>query len=169
MAARPAVKPEAKADAAAPAAPAAPSKRAPKKLIAIVAAGVLLLAGGGAAAYFALGNRHEPAETKRVPVFVELETFTVNLREPDDDRFMQVKLVAEVKDSASSEALKSMMPAVRNEILLLLGSKQAQDISTREGKQTLAQEIVVAVNKTLAGTPAEKSVQSVNFTHLIVQ
>lgn len=171
MAARPAVKPVAKADAAAaPPAPAAPApKRARNKLIAIVAAGALLLAGGGAAAYFTLGSTHEQAEAKRVPVFVDLETFTVNLREPDDDRFMQVKLVAELKDSASGEVMKAMMPAVRNEILLLLGSKQAQEISTREGKELLAQEIVAAANKTLAGTAAEKSVESVNFTHLIIQ
>ncbi len=158
--------------------PPAPKTGNRKKLVVLVAAGVLLLAGaGGAAAFLLLGKKHteaEPAgekksESKKLPVFVDLETFTVNLREPDDDRFMQVKLVAEVKDAGSGELLKTMMPAVRSEILLLLGSKRVQDVATREGKETLAREIVAAANKPLAGTPAESTVEAVNFTHLIVQ
>ena len=156
--------------------PAAAGKKISKKLIVIVAGAVLLAGGGGAAAYLLLGQPHESgepaekkAEPKKIPVFVDLETFTVNLREPDDDRFLQLKLVAELKDAPSGEVLKTMMPAVRSEILLLLGSKQVQDVSSREGKETLAREIVLAANKPLAGTPAEKSIEAVNFTHLIIQ
>ncbi len=177
---KPADKPSAKPDAAAPrdaAKPASPKKRLNRKLIVMIAAGTALLAGGGgAAAYFMIGKKHEDAEQvekkpehRKAPVFVDLETFTVNLREPDEDRFMQVRLVAELRDEPSGEILKTMMPAVRNEILLLLGSKQAQQVSSREGKEALAQEIVAAANKVLAGTSAEKSVESVNFTHLIIQ
>jgi flagellar FliL protein len=181
---------EAKSEAA-PAA-AKPNKT---KLIVIVAAALALLGGGGgAAAYFMLGKK-EPAEVadadeqaeepadkaakdvvkkkkkKRTgaPVFVELDMFTANLRDTEADRFIQMKLVAEVKDAAAGEMLKTMMPAVRNEVLLLLGSKEAKDVATREGKERLAGEIVAAANKTLEGTPAAGGVQSVNFTHIIVQ
>jgi|GEM_PF-674017 len=167
--------PAPKDGAAKPAATAKPGGK--KKPLVMIAAGAVLLAGGGGtAAYFLLGNKAVDAEhaeakhdPKKIPIFVDLETFTVNLREPDDERFMQIKLVAELKDAPSGEVLKSMMPAVRNEILLTLGSKQAQDLASREGKETLAREIVAAANKSLAGTPAEKSVESVNFTHLIIQ
>ncbi|HXF45317.1 MAG TPA: flagellar basal body-associated FliL family protein [Burkholderiaceae bacterium] len=174
---------------------AAPAAAKPKKtrLILIVAVALALLgAGGGAAAYFMLGKKHEaevaedeadeaPAdksakETKKkkkkragAPVFVELDMFTANLRDTDADRFIQLKLVAEVKDAAAGETLKSMMPAVRNEVLLLLGSKEAKDVATREGKERLAAEIVAAANKTLEGTPAAQGVENVNFTHIIVQ
>ena len=103
------------------------------------------------------------------PVFVELEMFTANLKDDDADRFIQVKLVAEVRDAPSGEMLKTMMPAVRNEVLLLLGSKASKDILTREGKETLAGEIVVAANHTLEGTAAADGVEGVNFTHIIVQ
>jgi flagellar FliL protein len=149
--------------------------RGKRKLLIIVGAVTLLLAGGGgAAAYFMLGKKNgEIAETKapprKMPVFVELEVFTVNLPTDDADRFMQVRLVAEMRDSAASEMLKTLMPSVRNEILLLLGSKKADDVATREGKEKLAQEIVLAANKPLDGTPAAKGVEHVNFTHLIVQ
>ena len=148
-----------------------------RKLIIIGAvAAVLLLSGGGAAAWMLLGKKHEEqadgekkAPPKKMPVFVDLDTFTVNLKDNDDERFMQVKLVAEVKDAPAGEMLKTLMPSVRNEILLLLGSKQVGEVATREGKEKLAQEIVASANKILEGTPAAKSVEGVNFTHLIIQ
>jgi len=173
---KPDAKPGAPAGKDGAAKPVAAKKPINRKLVMIVAAGAVLAIGGGAAAFFMLGAKaddgehvEKKSEPKKMPVFVDLETFTVNLREPDDERFMQVKLVAELKDAQSGEVLKTMMPAVRSEILLLLGSKQVHDIANREGKETLAKEIVAAANKTLVGTPAEKSVESVNFTHLIVQ
>ncbi len=161
-------------------APAEGAKKGGKgKLIIIGAvAAVLLLGGGGAAAWVLMGKKkdeHAEAATekkagpKKMPVFVELEMFTVNLKDAEQERFMQVKLVAEVKDAPAGDMLKTLMPSVRNEILLLLGSKQAAEVSTREGKEKLAAEIVEASNKILEGTPAAKSVEGVNFTHLIIQ
>jgi flagellar FliL protein len=158
----------------------APKKGGKGKLFVIIGVAVTLLLGaGGAGAWFMLGKKKgegeeasEKKSPKKMPVFVDLETFTVNLRagkDEDDGRFMQVKLVAEVKDAASGELIKTLMPSVRNEILLLLGSKQADEIGTREAKEKLAQEIVAAANKPLDGTPAAKSVEGVNFTHLIIQ
>lgn len=171
-------------------APAGKPKRG-KLLIIVGAALALAGAGGGAAAYFMLGKKDatevaaddegeaadppagkkakKPKKKTGAPVFVELDMFTANLRDPEADRFIQVKLVAEVKDAAAGEMLKSMMPAVRNEVLLLLGSKEAKDVATREGKERLAGEIVAAANKTLEGTPAAGGVENVNFTHIIVQ
>ncbi len=151
-------------------------KKSKSKLLLIVGVGAALTAaGGGAAAYLMMGKKDaaQPAEQKvapkKTPVFVDLESFTVNLRDEDEDRFMQVKLVAEMRDAAAGEVLKNMMPAVRSEILLLLGSKRAADLATRAGKEKLAQEIIAAANKALERTPAEKGVEAVNFTHLIIQ
>lgn len=157
---------------------AAPAEAAPKKgkrkLLVIGGVAALVLLGGGTTGYVVLEKsadhgKDAKATPKKMPVFVDLDTFTVNLPGVDADRFMQVKLVAEVRDAASGEMLKTLMPAVRNEILLLLGSKNAADVATREGKQKLAAEIVVAANKPLDGTPAANGVEGVNFTHLIVQ
>lgn len=148
-------------------------KKSRRKLLVIAGAAALIAVGGGAAAYVMLGSGGEAEQAKsaprKMPVFVELDTFTVNLPADDTDRFMQVKLVAEVRDAASGEMVRTLMPAVRNEILLLLGSKNATDVATREGKQKLAAEIIVAANKPLDGTPAANGVEGVNFTHLIVQ
>ncbi|GAB4473023.1 MAG: flagellar basal body-associated protein FliL [Burkholderiaceae bacterium] len=155
---------------------ATPPKKGKSKLLLIVGVGAALAAaGGGAAAYLLIGRKdavhvaEQKPQPRKTPVFVDLESFTVNLRDDDDDRFMQVKLVAEMRDAAAGEMLKTMMPAVRSEILLLLGSKKAADLATREGKEKLAQEIIAAANKPLERTPAEKGVEAVNFTHMIIQ
>jgi flagellar FliL protein len=153
----------------------APKKGGKKKLLIIgMVAGVALLGGGGALAYVLMGKKGDGAEGKKVearkmPVFVDLDTFTVNLKDNDGERFLQAKLVAEVKDAAGGELVKTLMPAVRNEILLLLGSKDAGQLATREGKESLAKEIVAAANKPLEGTPHAGTVEGVNFTHLIIQ
>jgi flagellar FliL protein len=149
-------------------------KKSKLKLLVIAGIATLIVAGGGTTAYV-MTRKHggetgdAKATPKKMPVFVDLDTFTVNLPGDDADRFMQIKLVAEVRDAASGEMIRTLMPAVRNEILLLLGSKRAAEVATREGKQKLAAEIVVAANKPLDGTAAANGVEGVNFTHLIVQ
>jgi len=162
----------------APAAAAAPPKKGINKLVLIGAVAAVVTLGGGALAWVLLGKKGDAAqaehaehkgETKKVPVFVDLDIFTVNLHGEDSNRFMQVKLVAEVKDQASGEVVKNMMPTVRNQILLLLGGKNVADVSSREGKEKLAEELVLATNKTLEGTGAEHAIEGINFTQLIIQ
>jgi len=150
-----------------------------KKLIFIAIASTVLLSSSGLGAWFLMREtppQEEPVEKapepKKVPVFVDLDSFTVNLQRSDpdeDDQYMQIKIVVEAKDSPTGELIKSMMPSIRSEIILLLSSKSAQDISTREGKEQLAKEVVLAANKPLVRTPAENSIEGVNFTHIIIQ
>jgi len=162
------------AEAPAPAAAPAPQKSRKLLVIAILAF-VVLAAAGGAAAWFMLGQDAGAAsagEAKRPakdPVFVELEVFTVNLRDREAERFLQTKIVLEVRDNAGAEALKARVPAVRNEMLLLLSTKSPHDVLTREGKEKLATELIASANQALAGTPAEGAVEKLLFAHLIVQ
>lgn len=150
-------------------------KRLPKKLIIIVAATLLL--GGGAAGAFVFINR-TPAvvgksgkkeEPRKLPNFVDLDQFTVNLAEKEQDRYMQIKFSLEVASTEAEATIKEMMPALRSEILLVLGSRQAEDLGTRKGKEVLAKDIVDAANKSLEHTSAEHAVTAVHITQLIIQ
>ena len=161
--------------AAAPAAAQAPVKKpVPKKLIIIVGVALALCAGGAGAFLYlnkkpasgAQGAKKE--ETHKLPNFVDLEPFTVNLAEKEQDRYMQIKFSLEVA-SGEEATIKEMMPALRSEVLLVLGSRQASDLATREGKETLAKDIVTAANKALEHTPADHSVAAVRITQLIIQ
>ncbi len=151
--------------AAAEAVNAAPPKKGKKKLIIIVAAILaVLLAGGGGAAYYLMkkraaaaaaeaadgeeGKGKEEAATKLVkadlkhaPTFVPLDPFTVNLADREAERFAQVGVTLELADAKAGELLKAYMPAIRNNILLVLGSKTAAQLMERDGKLRLAAEI----------------------------
>ncbi len=154
---------------AATAVAAAPAKGGKKKLIIIIAAALLLVLVGGGAAFFLLKKKsgegdedgtddgharaeaHEPAakakprhDPKHPPVFVPLEPFTVNLADKESERYAQVGVTLEIDDAKVGEELKLYMPAIRNNILMVLSHKTAAQLLTREGKVKLAQSILYA-------------------------
>lgn len=161
----------------APAAPPAAPSASPMKMVAIaVTAAVLVLGAGGGALWYFLGERASAGKTdgaaaqaKHPPVFVDLDVFTVNLRGAESDRFLQARIVLEMSSNEAAEALKARMPAVRNEFLLLLSGKSPEQALSRDGKEKIAAELVAAAAGPLAGTPAERGVEKLLFSHFIVQ
>lgn len=168
--ARPAV--TAEPDEAAEAAPAAKSK---KKLFIIIGALVLLLGGGGAAAWFFTQSdapsggapKEAKAKPQQPPVYLALETFTVNLQ--DGERYMQVDVTLQVADQAQADAIKLHMPRVRSRLLALLSSKHAGALATAADKQVLAQEILAEVNQPFNAQAKPQQVNDVLFTSFVIQ
>jgi flagellar FliL protein len=135
---------------------AAPPAKGKKKLIVAVAT-VLALVLAAAAALLVLksragaedegidasatGSQREPLTAAQAPSYVPLEAFTVNLADRDADRYAQVAVVLELADPSHAEAIKAFMPAVRNNILMVLAHKTAAELMERDGKQRLALEI----------------------------
>ena len=139
-------------------------KRGKKKLIVIgvVVLIVLLLAGAGVvwwlkhrahaaelAAELAAGDDEggkAPTVAKidvtKLPIFLPLDPFIVNLADRDVDRFAQIGITLELENAAFSEQIKGYMPAVRNAILMVLASKSSRDLIDRPGKEQLAEEIM---------------------------
>jgi len=156
--------------AAAEAADAPPAKGSKKKLIIILAAVLLvLLIGGGVGAFMLMtknaaaaegedgaadgGGHHaeatheeEPKYKKpdhaSPPTYITLDPFIVNLADRDSDRFAQVGIVLELDDPHVEGDIKAYMPAIRNNILLLLGHKTAESLMAPGGKEELADEIL---------------------------
>ena len=136
-------------------------KKGKKKLIIIAAAVAALLAVGGGTAVVLLKKSHAAAEQegddadaehapapkaakhdpKAVPAFVPLDPFTVNLADRDADRYAQVGITLEVSDPHVGDQIKAYMPAIRNNILLLLAHKSSQELMEPEGKELLAKEV----------------------------
>jgi flagellar FliL protein len=148
-----------------------------KKLIIIIVAVVALLAGGGGAWFFMKGDaehgdEHAEVEEEHVelpPVFVPLETFTVNLQPDPDERFLQLEMSLQVATAEEETKLTNHMPAVRNRILMLLGSKVASEISDTEGKQALIEEIIEEVNEPFSEKGKPQEVSGVFFTSYVIQ
>lgn len=158
---------------------AAAPKSGKKKLL-IIGLAVALLAGGGAGAFFALKKSgHDTAgtpppkkaEAPKPPVFLTLETFTVNLQRESDaaDKYLQVNISLQVTDQTQVDLLKQFMPLLRSRILLLLSGKKSSEISTAEGKQKLQDEIIAVANKPLVPTSAPQEVNGVFFTSFVIQ
>ena len=173
-----------------PASPAAAKKRGLKPII-LIASVVFLLAGAGAGAFFYFGSSGAAAsadagknkaqkgkdaekgkdkdkkdETKK-PYFVEFETFTVNLKDPE--KFLQIKLTFQVKSVEAAETIKEFMPIVRSAVIPVLSAQDPADLIEKEGKEKLSTEVVAAANKSVAGTAADQSIDAVLITHMLIQ
>lgn len=152
------------AAAAAPAGDAAP-KKGKKKLIIIIVAVVLLLAIAGGGALFFMkkkqaeeeaaaegdGTAHvekKPKKEKKkedkhaLPVFVPLDPFVVNLADREVDRYAQIGITLQVEDAKVADEIKAYLPAIRNNILLLLAHKTAEELMTADGKEKLARQVL---------------------------
>jgi len=153
----------------------APAPSSKKKLVIIIAAVLLLAGGGGGAAWYFLGHKSPPKkevkheEPAKAPVFVTLETFTVNLQADPDEKFLQLDMSLQVASPEVAELLKVQMPAVRNRLLMLLTSKKPSDISTMEGKKQLSDEIVTEVKKPFTPGAKPQEVSGVFFTSFVIQ
>jgi len=136
-------------------------RKGKKRLVIGALAGLVLLGGGGGAAWYLLKGAPDEAkaaaaaEARRQAsrTFVTLEPFVVNLADRQLERYVQVGLVLEVEGKDANRRITERMPAVRNQILLLLSSKLAADLISREGKERLAAEIAVAAAGPLGWTP----------------
>jgi len=106
---------------------------------------------------------------EKPPVFVTLESFTVNLQPENGDQYLQVGLVLKVAESATVDAVKLQMPEIRNRILLLLTSKKASEISTVAGKQRLSTEIIDEARQSIASQKIQQGIISVFFTSFVIQ
>jgi flagellar FliL protein len=131
----------------------APAKNS-KKLLIIVSLLVLVLGlAGGAPTFFSPGRRRtmratarspvekaKPAKKKKVdrdapPIYVGLDAFTVNLVPEGGDQFLQVVISVEVDDQQVGEQIKVYTPKLRNDLTVLLSSKKASELMSKEGKE----------------------------------
>ncbi|HEX6018598.1 MAG TPA: flagellar basal body-associated FliL family protein [Burkholderiaceae bacterium] len=182
--------------------PAPGPARGKKKLLILIAGAVLLLlALGGGAAFWVVQRQaaevaadpdaeagsdaadvatEEPVakpkgDKHRLPVFLPMEIFTVNLADRDAERYAQVGVTLEVADNKTSDLLKAYMPALRNDVLMLIAHKTAADLQDRAGKLELAREIKRAALKPLddtadaGGDADEAPVRAVLFSSFIIQ
>jgi len=162
---------------AAPAVPdesdeAAPAKKSKKKLFIILGLLVVLLGGGGAAAWFLTQGKDKSAAKAEVvppklPVFLALETFTVNLQ--GGEQYLQVDITLQVVDQAQVDAIKLHMPRIRSRLLTLLSSKHPEELAAAEAKEKLAQEIRAQVAQPLEAKGKPQQIEDVLFTSFVIQ
>jgi flagellar protein FliL len=178
---------------------AVPAKGGKKKLLIIVLALALVLAAGGGALVFWMKARAHAAalaeendadagqadahatakrDPKEVPVFVPLDNFTVNLADREAERYAQIGISLELGDPKAGDRIKVFMPAIRNNILMVLSHKRSSDLLEREGKEQLAAEVQRETERALGyeaapggrkGDDTPRPVRAVHFSNFIIQ
>lgn len=149
---------------------ASPPKKSRKKLFIIGAAVALVLGAGGAGAWYftrdtGAGKAEAPAP--KIPVFLALDTFTVNLQ--DGEQYLQLDITLQVADQAQIDAIKLHMPRVRSRLLSLLSSKHPDELMSAEDKKKLTAEIMTQVKLPFEPKGKPQQIEDVLFTSFVIQ
>jgi flagellar protein FliL len=174
-----------------PAAAAPPKSK--KKLLILIIAAVVLLGGGGAGAWLFMNkaadesseaeggksakpekgdkNKKKEGEGKLPAQFIALDPpFVVNFEPGASARFLQITAQVMTRDPHMKELLEANNPIIRNDLLLLFGNKQVEEVATQEGKEALRAAALEAVRKIVEAEDGDpETVEAVYFTSFVMQ
>ncbi|MBW5814998.1 flagellar basal body-associated protein FliL [Yersinia kristensenii] len=141
-------------------------------VILLVLIAVAATAGGGYSWWIL--NKSKPTIAKAapvIPVFMPLETFTVNLITPDNnlDRVLYIGLTLRLPDDSTRAKLNDYLPEVRSRLLLLLSRQSADSLANEEGKQRLVVEIKNVLSPPMVKGQPNQVVSDVLFTAFILR
>jgi flagellar FliL protein len=94
-----------------------------------------------------------------------LEPFIVNIYDGQELRYLKVKVELEMVSPAIKTEIEGRLAPIRDSVLILLSAKTLQDVQDVQGKNTLKDEILGAINKSI---PPGK-IAKVYFTDFVVQ
>ena len=140
----------------------------------LVLVGLLLVGGiAGGAAYWAAttvvgsgGAKPKPAEKSATAGAVfDAGDYTTNLADPSGRRVIRVKVELSLSDQKALAELDKHKGDVRNAILMVLRSKQAEEVQGSQGQVNLGRDIQAKVAPLV--TPGK--INNVNFLEFVVQ
>lgn len=156
----------------------AKSRSGKRKLLILMLVIVALIACG-AAGYTVWKRMKAPADPAAaaklqppaVPVFFALDTFTVNLINPDNDpdRVLYVGFTLRLPDEDTRRRLNDYLPEVRSRLLLLLSRQTMASLNNEQGKQQLVAQIKQVLAPPLVQGQPQQVVTDVLFTAFILR
>lgn len=154
----------------------APKKKSPVKMIVILLVVLGLLGGGG---YFAYMKYMQPGQTPEavgageaveevspnLGIMFSLDPFIVNLAGSQGKRFLKVTVSLELSAPEVHAEVKENIQKIMDSILVLLSSKNFEDVYSVQGKFKLKDEITARVNRFLV----LGHIKEAYFTEFIIQ
>jgi len=148
---------------ATPADSSAPAPKGKGKLLIILLAALIVAAGAAAGGWFYLQSQkalaaqaqdddHDApvaAAKRAAPTYLALENMVVNLADAGGDRMVQVGITLDLNDAKFVDEVKSMMPAVRNSVLLLVSQRTSEELLKLDGKEKLAADVRAEISRAL--------------------
>ena len=152
-------------------------KSGSKKLIIIIAVLVLLLIGGGVAAFFLLSGSDQQAEqvenaepVQKPAIYFDFKPpFVVNYQWKGRQRYVQISMSVMTREEKVVDTLTTHMPLVRNNLVMILGSQDFENLRTPEGKEAVRESILEELNRILTDEMGEPGVEKVLFTNFVMQ
>lgn len=108
-------------------------------------------------------QNQEKVAVEEVGKVIPLETFIVNLAGSKGRKVLKVNMELEVKGSDVVQEIDNRKAQIRDFIIIILSSKTYEEVSTKEGKDQLRNEIKDNINTFLS----KGKVSNVYFTELI--
>lgn len=111
-------------------------------------------------------KQHEEAgkEEEFIGQIIPMETFLVNLSGTRGSKLVRINMELEVSGPEVQEEIDKRKPQIRDIIIIMLSSKTFAQVSTREGKEQLRNEIRDTVNPFLT----KGQIKRVYFTEFIL-
>jgi flagellar FliL protein len=95
---------------------------------------------------------------------VPLETFLVNISGSRGRKLVKINMELEVTNAEVQEEVEKIKPKIRDYIIIIVSSKTFAEISTKEGKNALREEIKNQINLFLT----KGQINKVYFTEFIL-
>lgn len=133
-----------------------------KRLLLMVFLGVLIQPAGAA-------DDAVEGGTDDYVTYIEMKPFVSNFISPGKLRFLKCEITIEVTSPAAHHAVNYHKPEVRHEILMLLSSKEEDQLKTVDAQHVLAQEVLDTVQKVLMAEEGEAFVADLFFTSFVLQ
>ncbi len=151
-----------------------------KKQIIMIAVIVLLLGGGTAGTLFFTGmlgggKKHEevskPEEpAKHEPTYFAFEKpFVVNFETESGLRFLQVGVELMSYDPLAIEAVKTHMPVIKNNVILMFSNQNFESLASRDGKDKLREHTLKEIQAVMEKYFGKPGIEEVYFTSFVMQ
>lgn len=115
-------------------------------------------------------KKKKKADKAEPPAYLNLDPFTVNLADTEQEHYLQATIVLQVGGESAVEELKKHSALIRDSILKLLSSSVAADLRSTEGKQKMADAIIAQVSSAADAEELEiPEIDKVFFTAFIIQ
>lgn len=116
-------------------------------------------------------KKKKKKDPKAEAIYMPLEPqFIVNFGgESEQVRFLQTMIEVMARDKKTINAVTKHMPAIRNNIVLLLSSQTYASLSTQKGKEELRAKVLAEVQRILKEQTGEPGVEAVYFTAFVMQ
>lgn len=143
-------------------------------LLVVIGAGVALFMMSGDKAPPVTGENGEPVAEKvttpKVPIYVPLHpAFLANFEDQSSATYLQVDVQIMTYDEAVETAVKTHMPKIRNDLLLLFGSQKYDELNTVKGKRELSKKAIETVSKVLKDAGEPDTIEAFLFTSFVMQ